>query len=580
MSNLITIEGQRVDLSSPLSEHPNPLLRRDNYACLNGKWGFEINQDLDPKSVQYQGSIIVPFAVETQLSSIQRRVQKNDVLHYQKVFDLPKKMNASLVVLHFEAVDQVCDVYLNGERLIHHEGGYIPFAFRCPKLHKKDNVLEVVVIDDTASPYFPRGKQLNKNGGIWYTPTSGIWGSVWLEEVPEDHIEEIRFIPDIKARICKVIAKLNNNKKHCKVEVYDQDELVDKLTLDEDGEGIISLKNMKLWTVESPHLYDVILKYGEDEVHSYFGMREVSTTEHNGHLYPALNGRPIFLSGPLDQGYYPESGLTPPSDQAMINDIMMMKKYGFNMVRKHIKVEPRRWYYHCDRLGLLVMQDFVNIGAPYQLFLIGTAPFIPYRFDDRLKMHQHSFGIKDERTKESFIQNNEAMMRLLINHPSIVAWTIFNEGWGQFDAKAVYEHMKQIDPTRLFDVTSGWYDQGVGNFDSHHVYFRRVLLNPCRSRILSLSEFGGYSLKIDDHTWSNKAFGYKKMKDQADLNAALKRLYEEEIIPLKKVGLAVAVYTQLSDVEDEINGLVTYDRKVEKADPKLFQAIHKELLKL
>ena len=578
MNLLITNEGECLDKACPLSEHPNPQFRRDSYWCLNGTWSFATETFKSDDSWPENGQdILVPFAPETVLSGVHGKDYHGCYLYYQKVFDLPEGIAEKNVRLYFEAVDQVCDVYLNGVYLGHHEGGYAPFYFDRLTLKKKGNVLRVIALD-TCSGNYPIGKQSLKPGGIWYHPTSGIWGSVYLENVPKNCIDDITYKTSILDKNCEVFGRFQGKKEGWKIEISFAGKQIASSEFDENGKAVLSLeKDFRLWDIDNPNLYDVLITNGEDKVYSYFGVREISIVEHNGHKVPALNGKPIFLTGPLDQGYYPESGLTPPSDKAMEEDIALMKEYGFNMIRKHIKVEPRRWYYHCDRLGMLVMQDFVNIGAPYSLWMIISAPFLPYRMDDKKEKVQKKLGARNSLCKASYIDSMEKTVDLLKNYPSVIAWTVFNEGWGQFDTVAMVENLQKLDNSRLIDANSGWIDQGVGNFSSHHVYFRKVKLKPSSDRILSLSEFGGYSLKTDGHTMMDKAFGYKMFRDTEALNKAIKALYENEIIPLKKVGLSVAVYTQFSDVEEEINGLVTYDRKIKKVDPKLMRELNAKL---
>lgn len=577
MISLCTEEGRNIDTRIPSIEHPNPQFRRDVYASLNGEWDFCIADHDDISSLLFNEKIVVPFAVETALSEVQRSDLKGKYLCYKKQFDLPKPLHKDNVTLHFDAVDCICDVYLNGVKLGHHEGGYESFSFEGLTLHEKGNLL-IAVVQDNTDGVFPSGKQSLNPSGIWYQATSGIWGNVWVENVPEKHLESIRYDFIEKGYICRVFAKSNADLEGFSIEVFFKGELVKSARFNKNGVAEISLGDeVHLWDVDSPNLYDVKISNGYDTVFSYFGFRIVSKVEVNGFLYPAINGKPVFLTGPLDQGYFPESGLTPPTDQSMVKDILLMKSYGFNMVRKHIKIEPDRWYYHCDRLGILVMQDFVNIGAPYSTYLVMTGPFIKRTWNDQLESIQAKLHSSSKQAQAHFLSSMESTTKRLMNHPSIIAWTIFNEGWGQFDTKNTLDKLTQIDSSRLVDANSGWIDQGVGDFCSRHIYFRKAKLKNDHKRILSLSEFGGYSLSIEGHTYSKKTFGYKRFKSQEDLEAAITRLYENEIIPLKKEGLAVAVYTQLSDVETENNGLITYDREVLKVRTEVFSRINQKL---
>lgn len=577
MNQLLAAEGKNVSKDCPLCEHPNPQFRRDSYHSLNGWWDFSIDGSLDIAKIPFDRKILVPFSVETKLSGINEMDLKGRYLYYRKVFDLPEGIDINNASICFEAVDCICKVYLNGTSIGFHVGGYSPFRFDRVRLLPKRNVLCVVVADNTDGKY-PIGKQSEKPGGIWYHPTSGIWGSVYLENTPKDHIVSLRYEIDRLAKKCKVFTELKGVKKGYQIDVNLENELIYHGSLNEQGEVVIDLgDDPKEWTPEHPYLYDVTIYSDTDAVHSYFGFRDISKIEINGFLYPALNGKPIFLTGLLDQGYYPESGLTPPTDEAMVKDILKMKAYGFNVVRKHIKIDLDRWYYHCDKLGMLVIQDFVNVGAPYSPFMIMSGPFVRRHWDDRRLLVQRRLHGYPELAQSTFLCAAERAIEKLGNHPSIIAWTIFNEGWGQFDSERVLQRFQEIDNSRLFDANSGWIDQGVGDFCSRHVYFKKVKIKNDHKRILSLSEFGGYSLKVEGHTMSNKSFGYSKKKSKEDLQASIERLYYDEIIPLKKEGLAVAIYTQLTDVEGEINGLLTYDRAVAKVDEAVFVKINQRL---
>ena len=570
-----TFECRKIQPENPLNEYPTPQFRRDSFLSLNGKWDFAFSPN--ERVEEYDREIIVPYAPETLVSGINSKVPEGAKLHYRKIFELPEGFRGARVLLHFEAVDQVCDVYLNGIKIAHHEGGYLPFTVDCLELKRGKNELVAVVSDDVASPIYPRGKQSPKPGGIWYTPTSGIWGSVWLESVPSQVIQSLDIKPDFDAKKVRIAAKFEGKMNNSKVTVSYNGTTIGEAVLDEDHVCEIPIAPFNPWTPKTPALYDVTVQINQDKVHSYFGMRKFSVVEKDGHRVFALNNEPLFLTGVLDQGYFPESGLTPPTDKAMVDDIVAMKSLGFNCLRKHIKIEPMRWYYHADRLGMIVIQDMVNGGAPYNPFLIVSAPFIPWKKDDTHRMSR--FGRGDKASRDFFESELEGTVERLKNCPCIAIWTLFNEGWGQFEAKRLTEKLHSLDPTRLIDSTSGWFDQGVGDFSSHHIYFRKIRLKPSRDRILALTEFGGYSLRLEDHVFSTHNFGYAKTKDQNDLTNKIEKLYMQQVIPAKQNGLSVAILTQLCDVEEETNGLLTYDRKVTKINPKVIVALNEVLKK-
>lgn len=568
-----TFECRKIQADSPLPEYPTPQFRRDSFLSLNGRWEFCFSPL--PNVEEYDREIIVPYAPETSASGIHQNIPANQKLHYRKFFELPEGFRGDRVLLHFEAVDQVCDVYLNGIQIAHHEGGYLPFTVDCLELKRGKNELVVVVEDDVTSPVYPRGKQSPKPGGIWYTPTSGIWGSVWLESVPTQVIQSLEIHPIFDEKKVRIAAKFEGKATFSKVIVSLGGNVVAEAAFDESLTCEIPISPFYPWSPKSPKLYDLEVQINQDKVYSYFGMRKFSVMEKDGHKVFALNNEPLFLTGVLDQGYFPESGLTPPTDKAMADDIEVMKSLGFNCLRKHIKIEPMRWYYHADRLGMIVIQDMVNGGAPYNPFLIVSAPFIPWKKDDTKRMNR--FGRGDEASRAFFEQELVGTVERLKNCPCIAIWTLFNEGWGQFEAKRLTAKLRKLDPNRLIDSTSGWFDQGVGDFASRHIYFRKIRLKPSPNRILALTEFGGYSLRVEDHVYSHKNFGYAKTKDEKELTARLEKLYREQVIPAKKQGLSVAILTQLCDVEEETNGLLTYDRKVTKVKAKTMIALNEEL---
>ena len=526
----------------------------------------------------YSEKIVVPFSVETPLSGVCREVKKDDCMHYRKVFSLPDDFLGKRVLLHFEAVDQVADVWVNGELLGHHEGGYLPFDVEFfPR--KKENEIVVLVKDDTSSHVFQRGKQSLSSDGIWYTPTSGIWGNVWMEAVPNEAIRRIVINPNYDEKKVSVSIDFDGAITHSKVVVEYHGKTVGTGAFDSKGEVEIDCSNeFHPWSPESPDLYDLRIEANEDSVQSYFGLRKFGKIMHRGKMVFALNDKPYLMKGVLDQGYFPDGGLTAPTDQAMVNDILLMKSMGFNMLRKHIKIEPARWYYHCDRLGMLVIQDFINNGAPYKTFLVAVAPFLPLRFRDNRKKGYERFGQGDKASRDFFEAQLPPVTAHLFNVVSLCTYVLFNEGWGQFDSVRLTGVLRSLDSTRLIDSDCGWYDQGAGDFSGNHIYFRPIHMKHDRKRILTLSEFGGYSERIEGHCFSEKNFGYKLCQTKEALSNDLSKLFREQLgKTIKKQMLSSYVYTQLSDVEQETNGFVTYDREVVKVDIDLMKRLNDEM---
>lgn len=561
---MLTTEGQKIEKECPRSEYPTPQFRRDSYLCLNGTWDFALDEDPNNHSV-FPYDILVPFAVESELSGIQKKVTAKQVMHYRTFFEIPFGFNKGRVLLHFEAVDQVCDVYLNGVKIGHHEGGYLPFVMDLMELHLGKNELIVDVWDDPDSEVYPLGKQRLNNGGIWYQGTSGIWGTVWIESVPKQVIQSLRITPLFDEKKVEIQLKFEGRMESSSVEAYFGSKLVAEGSFGPDNKVVLDVSsNFREWSPEHPNLYDLKVKVNSDAVESYFAMRKFSIVEHNGHKVFGLNNKPYFLSGVLDQGYFSDGGLTAPSDAALAGDIKMLKELGFNMVRKHIKIEPMRWYYHCDRLGIIVMQDFINGGRHPRQLLLWLSPFFTFHFDD--KVRYPLFGRANKQGRDFF----EAEMPLVVDHlynvASLAIWTLFNEGWGQFEAVRLTDYLRTLDNTRLIDATSGWFDQGNGDFYSRHIYFRKAKMKSDRRRVMLLSEFGAYSHIVEGHCDFVKKTSYKYFASAEKLTKAIVKCYKNEIVPLIQEGLSGTVWTQLSDVEEETNGFVTYDRKVLKVD--------------
>lgn len=556
----------------PHSEYPRPQLRRDSFLCLNGTWDFSVkSQD----SVKQYGSIRVPFSPESLNSGISEgfKLGANDISVYKRTFEINDEMLLGCTMLHFGAVDSRCKVFVNDAMACEHRGGYTPFSADITHLIKQGlNTLVVECEDDTEISEGARGKQSSTPGGIWYTAQSGIWQTVWLESMPEEHINDITVITDAEAKTVKITTDYVGRQT---LKIFDREQII--LEKEFFGEANVSF-DFELWSPENPWLYDFeITTESGDKIKSYFGVRSFGIgTDKAGKPRLLLNGKPYFYNGILDQGYWSDGLLTPPSDQAMLDELTMLKNMGFNMIRKHIKIEPMRWYYHCDRLGLVVWQDFVNGGGRYKFTHVAAFPFLGFKHKDNDYKY---FARESEQGREEFERSVYETVGALKNSTCIGAWVPFNEGWGQFDSAKYTELVKKLDGTRIVDSVSGWHDQGVGKTElrSLHTYYTPLKV-PDDIRPVVLSEFGGYSLKIDGHVFNeDKEFGYKKFKDEKSFADALEKLYLKKLLPLIDKGLCACVYTQVSDVEEEINGLVTYDRKKIKIPVERMKRINERI---
>ena len=551
-----------------LNEYPRPQLRRDSYLSLNGKWEYAIRKE-DAIPTSFDGVINVPFSPETSLSGVNKIVTPEDYLFYKLIFKLDKSFIKDKVLLHFTAVDQIADVYINDNYLGQHIGGYLPFEFDIKPYLKDENILIVRVKDYTDTKEYSRGKQRIKRGGIWYTPQSGIYMPVWLESVSNDYIKGLKITPDLDNKCVRIIVK--SDAPNAIIHILGKDHQVEC-----NKEQSFPIEDIHEWSPENPYLYIFSVKTEHDEVSSYFAMRKISLIEHNGYKVIALNNKPYFMKGVLDQGYYKEGLYTPSDYQNYIDDIKLAKALGFNTIRKHIKIEAPRWYYECDRLGILVWQDFINGGGQYRLPVI-TLPLITgvHHKDTNHK----KFARNDEEINKQTIQEFKDIMDYLYNVPSIVLWTIFNEGWGQFNSASIYNELKELDKTRLFDHASGWHDQGVSDVKSLHVYFKKVKLpnkKQVGDRAIILSEFGGFLLPVKGHMQKGKAT-YRSFKNADDWYQRYEKCMKEDVINNIPKGLSACIYTQLSDVEDELNGFVTFDREVIKIDPNKIKFLNDKM---
>lgn len=560
LMDLYTPEGEAFN-GTEWSVYPRPQMKRDSFFCLNGEWDFGIG-----KETEYKSKILVPFAPQSLLSGVTKGHRDDERLFYKKTFTLPGGFVKKRVLLHIGACDQVADVYLNGALIGHHEGGYMPFSFDVTEALKSENVLEIHARDALSDRSFPYGKQTDRRGGMWYTPVSGIWKTVWMESVPEKYIEDIRIETTINRAVIRVAGGAGSGV----VSVNTPSGTVQKAL--DGGKAVFEFENPVNWSPENPYLYTFTVKSGEDEVESYFALRELSVREINGIKRMCLNGKPYFFHGVLDQGYYPDGLFTPASPACFEKDILFVKELGFNTIRKHIKIEPEIFYYLCDRLGMCVFQDMVNNGD--YCFLRDTAlATIGFKKKNDKRAH------RDQKTRNRFVSAMEETVRCLKNHPSVVYWTIFNEGWGQFDSENMYKKLKALDGTRFVATVSGWFKGAQTDVCAEHVYFKHVKVKAGDKPVV-VSEFGGYACQEKGHVFNpDKEFGYKKFRSRKELSDGLCALYQSEIVPVVKKGLCGSIYTQLSDVEDEINGLVTYDRKVIKIAKEDFQRVSDALFK-
>ena len=551
LNELKTEFGEKLprENQQPWNTYPRPQMRRENWLNLNGWWDFTVAED---RPTQYDRKILVPFCPESSLSGIGEHFREGIGLWYRRKFSLTDWDSCGHVLLHIGAADYETDVYINGSHAGSHIGGYEAMCFDITPFLRDDNEIVICVKDDLRSNVQPYGKQTLKRGGMWYTPVSGIWQTVWIERVPQHYIRSL---------------SIQNHGNSVTIDVADP-ELRGKVTVPavgeyslEAGKVTITPENPRLWSPEDPYLYEMTVEAGEDVVHSYFALRHIETRTVDGIPRLCLNGKPYFFHGLLDQGYWSDGLLTPAAPECYEQDIFAMKSLGFNMLRKHIKVEPEQFYYDCDRLGMVVFQDMVNNGD-YNFLRDTALPTVGLQKLPDKNLHRNT------EIRAAFVAGMEATVQQLKNHPSILYWTIFNEGWGQFDSSAMYEKLRLLDDTRWIDSTSGWFRCGMTDVESIHCYFKKYKFKSNKKPVV-LSEFGGFSHAVEGHVFNTgKSYGYGSCLDIESLGKRVESLYWEEIVPAAKQGLCASVYTQVSDVEDEINGVLTYDRKVIKLKPE------------
>ncbi len=541
--------------------YPRPQFKRDSYLSLCGEWELAFTDSLTLPE-EYPDRINVPFCPESALSGIGRQLADGECLAYRRHVTLPEGFVKDSVLLHVGAADQECEIWAGGKQICRHSGGYLPFSADITDCITGGEVTLELLVRDTLSHDLPWGKQKKKRGGMWYTPVSGIWGEVWLESLPERPIRGIRIdADDVRAT---VTLDADRGKKRLTLatgEVYETEGNVFEITPEE----------IHNWTPDDPYIYDFTVESETDRIESYFALRRIDIRKVSGRQRICLNGEPYFFTGLLDQGYYPDGIYTPASPEAYRADIMLAKELGFNMLRKHIKAEPPIFYSLCDRLGIAVFQDMINNGD-YSFILDTALPTVGFK--KKLCDLRH----RSPTAREIFLSEAMALQDHLHNCPSVLLYTIFNEGWGEFAPDETYRTLKARDTSRLYDATSGWFTGRESDLDSRHIYFRAPKLGKVGERPVFLSEFGGYSLRCEGHLFSDKNYGYKLFTGEGELTNAFCELYVRDTLPLIEKGLCATVYTQLSDVEDETNGLITYDRRHVKIDKERIKEANEALI--
>lgn len=596
----------------PLPEHPDPMMERARWESLNGWWQCAIVPADSPGPAPGQWRpILVPFAVETPASGVARPLLPDERLHYRRPVPIPPAWRGERIRIHFSAVDHECEVMIDGRPVARHTGGYLPFHVDVADTDRDAVELRLEVTDPTDTRGIQRGKQSLNPRTIWYTATSGIWGSVWMEPLPRTAIEavDIRPEPDLTGFRLRVgVEGAGRGPLEVEVDLPDGERL--RAAGATGAWNRVDIPDPLPWSPDSPALYRFTIRAGGDEVRTWSALRTVALSDppasadgadRRGRWGPRglpsrwrrsdrrrggpgrcvlLNGEPVLVNAPLSQGYWPESGMTPPDEAALLHDLTTLRRMGFNAVRVHIKVESRRFYHLCDRLGLMVVQDMVSGGVPpLGIRASGAVQTLGFTLPDRSAVFRRWTGRGGAAGRGRFVRELVGVIRHLRAHPCIVVWVPFNEAWGQFDARGAERLVRRADPTRLVDAASGWFDQGGGDFRSRHRYVLRLVAPPRGDgRAFYLSEFGGLNLAVEGHVWCDPApFGYRFLEDREALARAMTELYRDQLVPLVAGGLAACTYTQVSDVERESNGLMTYDRVVTKVDPVLMARLNREL---
>ena len=568
-----TAWAEKIDSRNPLPEYPRPQLKRDQWLNLNGLWNYALVDKGSNYPSDYDGEILVPYPLESSLSGVQKRAGEDKELWYQRSFQIPREWKNQNVILHFGAVDWKADVWINDIKVGSHKGGYTPFSFNITPFLKSgaQQELKVKVWDPTDKGYQPRGKQVREPRRIWYTPVTGIWQTVWIEPVEQTWITHLKTVPDIDSKNITVRASLKGARYSdiIEVKVLENGQVINSGKAAAGQEVFVPVPGNRLWSPQSPFLYDMevsILREGNeiDRIESYFGMRKISTKrDENGIVRMQLNNKDLFHFGPLDQGWWPDGLYTAPTDEALLYDIQKTKDFGFNMIRKHVKVEPARWYYHCDREGILVWQDMPNGDR-----------------NGGWQMHQYFDGKELERSaksEENFRREWKEIMDLCVSSPSVVVWIPFNEGWGQFKTREIVEWTKDYDPSRLVNPASGGNHFNIGDILDMHNYPEPVMKLYDSKRVNVLGEYGGIGLALEGHLWeTSRNWGYVQYKNSEEATDEYIRLAEKlkKLIPF---GYSAAVYTQTTDVESEVNGLMTYDRKVIKLLEDEIRKVNQEI---